>query len=129
MADIVLPDGSGPATYTQLADEAGRLLLLPTAAVRALQAKGITRLELVVIIPQPTSSQAALTLADAVRLAAADMPHMSEKGIQSAVRRAIEKRDILTILHDDKYRLDATSFDAWRLRQRDKHLDAEDADE
>jgi hypothetical protein len=122
VADVSLPHVLGATTYVQVADDAGRLVLLPAAMVAALQAHGITRIDLSLTIPPPKARDA-LSPREAVRLYIKDMPHLSPSAARTHIFRACKKGEIEVITVDGKQRLDATSFRAWRLLRRDQELD------
>jgi hypothetical protein len=119
--DTSLPHVVGATTYVQVADDHGRLVLLPAAMVAALQAQGKTHIDLHLAIPP--RSRETLTLRDAVRLYMKDMPHLSPAAARTHVFRACRKGEIEVFTIDGKQHLDATSFRAWRLLRRDQELD------
>jgi hypothetical protein len=112
--------------FVQLTDSQGILLLIPAAIVAHYKALGMSRLHFDVSIGNSPAREGWLTVTQAARQHLEDIPGMTLAQATAKISRACDTHKILSGGHGRDRRIEPTSFDAWRLAQRDRELDRAD---
>ncbi len=112
--------------FAQLTDSQGILLLIPAATLAHYQALGLTRLHFDVCIGDNPDRQGWLTVTQAARQHLEDVPGMTLAQATAKISRACDTQKILASGNGRDRRIEPTSFDAWRLAQRERELDRAD---
>lgn len=123
---------AAPVSCAEVYDDAGRLILIPTATVAALRNAGETvavfRIPLAQLGGQSRAAADApaswLTLKEAAARHLTDVDGRSTlSAAKSAVHRAIRADRIRAMGAGPTLRIDPESLDVWRLTQRERGLD------
>lgn len=112
--------------FVQVTDSQGILLLVPAAVLAHYQALGLTRLHFDVCIGEHPDRQGWLTVTQAARQHLEDIPGMTLAQATAKISRACDTHKILASGNGRDRRIEPTSFDAWRLAQRERELDRAD---
>ena len=123
MAGSSIPhETTAPTHYCELVDVEGRLILLPAATVWAMRARGLSSITLTVSLdgapPRPW-----LTVSEAARLHCDDVDGMTIPRAKVRISRACSRGEVVATGEGVARRIEPTSFDAWRLKEREKDLD------
>lgn len=122
---IVCPETSAVTHFVELADAEGRLILLPAATVRALRAIGQSSITVTVSLTSDPA-QPWLTVTEAARLHMTDVDGMTLEVAKAKVSRACRTDRFACEGEGSRRRIEPRTFDAWRLSERERNLDAAD---
>jgi len=133
VADSIIPETTAVAHFVELADSDGRLVLLPRATVHALRAMGQQSLTITLNLTDH-SPKRWLTVTEAAEQHLADLPPAANEKerrrqlltARANISRACSQGQIKCVGDGQSRRLDPDSLAAWRLKQRDRYLQAAD---
>lgn len=125
MADRIIPETTAPTHYVELTDREGRLVLLPLATVRSLRSVGQTSITMTIDLTSEPS-QPWLTVTEAARLHLEDVDGMTLERAKVKICRACEQGIVLSNGKGIQRRIEPNSLAAWRLKERERNLAADE---
>ena len=128
MAAIIVPQITAPATFEQVTDEQGRLVLLPAATVAHLRAQGITSVVVTLNLAPEQPPRRWLTVTEAAQLHMTDVDGLTLENAQVRITRACNAGRVHCDGKGAQRRIEPNSLDAWRLAERERNLSRHDAD-
>ncbi|HNQ22957.1 MAG TPA: hypothetical protein PKK06_07680 [Phycisphaerae bacterium] len=123
------PPTAAPVDFAQLADVEGRLILLPTVLVNQLLSRGQTSVQLTVELLASAGPRTWLTTTEAAKLHLSDIDNLTLRAALVRVSRAATAGKFIVEGRGHKRRIEPTSFDAWRLAERERNLNRIDDDD
>jgi hypothetical protein len=130
MAECTVRNSRAEIEFVQLADTDGYVVLVPAVRVENLRARGVPFIS--VTIPIPGGAAAAppmpsagdwLTVTQAAQQHLADVDDTTMTTAKSKISRACDQGALTCSGRGQHRRIEPHSFAAWRLRQREQHLD------
>ena len=123
IADIL-----APASFCQLTDAEGRLILLPAATVDHFRQAGHSTVTLTIALDPGRPARPArpwLTLREAATLHVTDVDGMNLHRAEVKIGRACDSGAVKSERIGQKRRIEPDSLDAWRLAERERNLNEE----
>jgi hypothetical protein len=130
MTAPMLPPVQADATFSQVSDQEGRLLLLPTATVEHFRSQGMSSVSLIIQLEPGKPAEAWLTVSAAARMLVDEdvVAGVDFAAAKARILRAIKTGALRADTTGGVRRLNPTIFRAWLMELRSSEI-AKDSDD